>query len=326
MIPFKFMKGIPALMLLFILLACEKDEIPVEPFDRGDAEDVQLEMGSNYINQIWYDLGENKVVAQNSKLDWDFAFDCNDGEYWIYLNGSTATMAASTDLTDFDDDIDQSSLAYKPDHSSGIKDSLSLGRWWENEFVWVLDRGYKADGSPRGKRKIKFTLSDDGNTVNITYANMNGNNPKKGSLTKNEMYNTVSYSISEDTEVEIEPVKSSYDLLFTQYINVFYSPYTPYLVTGALINQSQVIVAEVFDTPFENITGEMGLDYDFTDSLDVIGYDWKSYNLDAGAFTVYPEMNYMLRDAEGFLYKFHFVDFYNDEGEKGYPKMEIKRL
>ena len=39
-----------------------------------------------------------------------------------------------------------------------------------------------------------------------------------------------------------------------------------------------------------------------------------------------PDMNYVIRDRDGFFYKLRFIDFNNDMGEKGYPKFEYVRL
>ena len=65
---------------------------------------------------------------------------------------------------------------------------------------------------------------------------------------------------------------------------------------------------------------------EFTTRSDVIGYDWKYYNFDDAVYTIVPEMNYVIRDRDGFYYKLRFVDFYNDQGVKGYPKFEFARL
>ena len=63
-----------------------------------------------------------------------------------------------------------------------------------------------------------------------------------------------------------------------------------------------------------------------TTRADVIGYDWKYYNFDAGVYTIVPGMNYVIRDRDGFYYKLRFVDFYNNTGEKGNPVFEYVRL
>ena len=56
----------------------------------------------------------------------------------------------------------------------------------------------------------------------------------------------------------------------------------------------------------------------------MIGYDWKSYN--SGTYEVDINKNYIIKTTEDLYYKIHFIDFYNDQGEKGTPKFEISSL
>ena len=51
--------------------------------------------------------------------------------------------------------------------------------------------------------------------------------------------------------------------------------------------------------------------------INVIGYDWKIYDFDTGFYTIDPSATYILSDTEGYFYKLRFIDFYNENGEKG---------
>jgi len=44
-----------------------------------------------------------------------------------------------------------------------------------------------------------------------------------------------------------------------------------------------------------------------------------------GFYEVFPKMIYIIQTPLGY-YKFHFVDFYNTSGDKGYPKFEYQKL
>ena len=37
-------------------------------------------------------------------------------------------------------------------------------------------------------------------------------------------------------------------------------------------------------------------------------------------------INFVIRDFEGKYYKMRFIDFYNSQGLKGYPKFELEEL
>lgn len=92
------------------------------------------------------------------------------------------------------------------------------------------------------------------------------------------------------------------------------------------MNPHQTLAAQVDHLSFEEIDVDAAYYSALTDSADAIGYDWKFYDLDAGQYTVFSDQNYIIRDQEGFYYKLHFVDFYNNQGEKGFPTMEVQRL
>lgn len=316
---------VPCCMCLAALVACEKEELPVAPYDRGDVEEITLDMGADYKHQVWFDLGTMQVVAVNSRFDWDIAFDCRDSAHWVYLNSSTVMMAAPTGTEDFEAVTSAKDLPFKPDHHTGVTDSLALGRWWEDNQVWVVDRGYTAEGDARGYLKIQFEPVSDG-LLKFRYAKLNGQGMQEGTIAKNERYNRIAFSFDTRKEEYIEPPKAEYDMVFTQYVHLFYEPYTPYLVSGALMNPHETAVLLDTFLAFDEITAEY-LDHAyFSTDADAIGYDWKYFDLDAGAYTVFPEMNYVLRDAEGFFYKLHFTDFYSETGEKGFPQLEVKRL
>lgn len=305
--------------------ACEKEELPVPPYDRGDVIEVQIEMGAGYENQVWYDLGENKVVATNSRFSWDLAFDCSDTGSHIYLNTAVAMTAAPTHTDDLAAEITVEDLHFKTDHPGAHPDSLALAGWWQTKRVWVIDRGYDVSGNARGKYKVRFAGEENG-VYKFQFARLNSTEVFSATVTKNNTHNRIAFSFETGEEVFTEPGKDAYDLCFTQYMHIFQNPYMPYLVNGVLLNPYQTAAALDSVLSFSEIGPEQLVGYELSGEADVIGYKWKYYDLDAGVYTVFPELNYIVRDREGFYYKLHFVDFYNAAGEKGYPKMEVKRL
>ena len=111
----------------------------------------------------------------------------------------------------------------------------------------------------------------------------------------------------------LEPPKTNYDLLFTQYTTLLYTDAGeayPYLVTGVLINRNQVRVALDSTHAFENVTLGQVANLPYSTRLDFIGYDWKSYSFSAGSYTVKSNLLYIIQDTEGFYYKFRFISFY----------------
>ena len=77
---------------------------------------------------------------------------------------------------------------------------------------------------------------------------------------------------------------------------------------------------------FTDIDLNMIDQYNFTDMQNEIGYDWKKYNFTSQNYTVNSEITYIISDVDNRYFKLHFIDFYNDNGEKGSPKFEIQEL
>ena len=129
--------------------------------------------------------------------------------------------------------------------------------------------------------------------------------------------------------VDVAPLPFDWSLLFTKYTTMLVTnegENYPYIVNGVLLNPSGVTAA--LDTIHDFMEMELAdtLDLELTSRADVIGYEWKYYDFDAGVYTIVPEMHYVIRDRDGFYYKLRFIDFYNDTGVKGYPRFEYVRL
>src|SRR3954471_10731236 len=83
--------------------SCEKKELPVPAYQRGDITTTQIEMGGDYKNQVWFSLGDNRIVSTNLKTDWDLAFEASSAGTHIMLNGSKAMKVFKTNYTSLND-------------------------------------------------------------------------------------------------------------------------------------------------------------------------------------------------------------------------------
>ncbi|MEX0812710.1 MAG: HmuY family protein [Chitinophagales bacterium] len=317
-------KSIFLFLAVLILASCEKEELPIEKTDRGGVISSEVFINSNYQYQIWYDLEENKTVKKSLKTDWDIAFDCS-GENAIYLNSSLAMRAANTGSKDFENSFDKNTLNFRGDHNSGIRDSLALKNW-NSGNVYLLDLGYTPEGNERGFVKIQF-LGENNGTYTFKYAK-DGESAREAKVSKNTTYNRVGFSIENDSEILFEPPKDQFDLLFSQYTHVFYEPYTPYLVTGVLLNTNNTMAYCDSVNEFGAITIENVNETLFANQKDAIGYDWKEIDFTSANAVFITDMskNYILKTRSAFLFKLHFIDFYTSKGEKGNFVFEYQRL
>lgn len=312
------------IVALVVLTGCfEKDE-PIQPFPRGEVEQISIEVGPKYTHQLFYNFSQNEVVKSVLRDEWDIAFSCEKDNHSIYMNTGNSMYGAITDKSSISDVNDTAGLAFKWDWSNGKDDSTVLYDWENHGKVAVIDLGYTIDNQHRGYVKAKFGLQND--SLVIQYGMVGQRAEKTAILGKDASYNRVYFSFTSGTQVDIEPVKETYDLVFRQYIYYFEVEKLPYSVVGALYNPSNTQVMAISDKDFSDITIDDTSSYQFSPNHDVIGYDWKEFNINEGFYVVFPDKNWIIRTSQGFYYKFHFVDFYNTSGERGYPKVEFKLL
>ena len=337
-------KYLIVLVGVLLIASCKKDELPAAvaptnqnngtPIDSTSSERLiqkgvlisnEVTMESDYKYQIWFDLGTNEIVSTNLRTDWDLAFDCDLNNNYLYLNSALNASVAMTSETDFEKVTSDAGLDYTNEHQSGREDKLAVGDVTNNRNVMVIDRGFDPAGKALGKWKIQITLVQDGDYY-LTSSKLNGENLSSTVISKDPTYNRIAYSFKSQDHLPIEPPKTDYDLCFTQYTHIFENPPLSYSVNGVLINSSDTEVAEEFDLDFEDITEERAEALLYSTDLDVIGYDWKSFSLQSNTFTVDSDRNYVIRDASGNLFKMHFVDFYDLNGDKGTPSFKLVRL
>jgi len=339
-----------AILIIFTLVSCFKEDEMVTPHDPGDVETDTIsitEISNNqivyYRNQVYYDLLSGKVISENGKSIWDLGFEAAEEGWHIILNTATFMYAANTGLTDFKQPIDTAGLVWKFDKSDGDLDSTAIGNWLNLSsedssfifpgYVYVINRGYDEQGNMRGLRKIVFhSLQDD--HYSFKYADFDGSNEVSATVSKDPTVNFVQYSFDTDKEqLALEPGKYEWDLIFTQYTTLLFTeegePY-PYLVTGVLSNRAGVVVASDTLMDFNNIDRATAEEMSFSSSIDEIGYDWKILEGDINTgnivYVINTDINYVIRDPEGFFYKLRFIGFYNHSGIKGFPSFEYQRL
>jgi HmuY protein len=310
-----------------IFSSCEKQELPIKSFNRGGLLSTIVPMGSNYSNQVYMKLNTNSIVQLNNKFTWDLGFSCSLSKNTIFLNSSKAMYVREISNALFSSVIDTNGFEkYKKwDASSAHLDSTAFGTKLDTASVFVIFLGYSEIGVSLGFKKLKFKSVDNQAYV-FEYSNLNGTEYNLIKIRKDNAYHQLQFSFKINDIVAQEPLKNSYDLLFTQYTYTFYNPFQSYLVTGVLINREKVKVGYIRSIAFTDITISDTASLVFSNRADAIGYNWKEFNFNDNKFTVDPTLVYLIMDQEGFYYKLHFIDFYNEQGQKGYPKYEFQKL
>ncbi|HET8572840.1 MAG TPA: HmuY family protein [Edaphocola sp.] len=321
------MKNLLLLLILpgFFLAACSPEELPAPKHEQGAALVNDAAMGENYEYQVFYGLRQNAVIAKNLKTDWDIAFENGDEGFHVILNSSKFMAAFNTHKAQMQAITDTSGFGkgLKYDKSDGDPDSTAIGDWRPEKPVYLIERGTDGNAHPIGFVKLQINAVD-ANGYDISFQSLSGGPEIHARIAKKEGYTYTYFSFDDNGKtVSVAPPDNEWDLCFTQYTVKI--P-IPYLVTGVLLNPRQT--AAVMDSmiSFDKIDLAYAQRKTFSGSEDVIGYDWKTYDFDAGSYTVDANMNYIIQTQDGAFYKLHFIDFYNSQGVKGYPKWEFSQL
>ncbi len=327
------------LPVALLLTSCFDEDIAVTPLQRGDVQSSQVEMNKRYENQIYFDLHTNSVVSTNKYGEWDLGFQAYDSCY-IRLNSARIMAVQDLGKVDFASVTSESDeIDYKRDVPSGNRDSMAIGKWWtekdgeiiSKEHVYIIDRNRSHDRTEGGLRKMKV-LSADEDICTFIFAELSSNQIDTVVVPRNEMHNYITVSLDGKGSItNLQPESDEWDLLFTQYTELFDVPgFEVYPVRGVLINSRYCEVVEADSTiTFDELTSESINEYVFTNRKDVIGYGWKQPDINTGVYTVNPLKKYIIRDTEGFYFKLRFIGFnkiIDGRAERGYPEFEIKLL
>jgi len=320
------MRYIIILMLSAICFsACQPEELPAPKHEQSAALMNDADMGEQYEYQVFYSLRQNTVISKKLKTDWDIAFENGDDGFHIILNSAKFMAAFNTHSIQMQAVTDTSGfgtgLAY--DKSDGDLDSTAIGDWRSEKPVYLINRGSDVDAHAIGFVKLQINAVDaDG--YDLSFQNLSGGPVNTIHIDKqaDHVYTYFSFDNNGQT-VTIAPPDNQWDLCFSQFTVKI--P-IPYLVTGVLLNPYQTAAAMDSSVSFDKIDMAFAQQKTLSDSEDVIGYEWKYYDFDAGTYTVDPNMNYLIKTQDGAFYKLHFIDFYNNQGVKGYPKWEFSKL
>lgn len=322
----KRVKRIVALLSVLTFVACEPEEQPIPAVHKpGDLVTQSINLETDYRYQKFYSLEDTAVVSENLKTIWDLGFESGSQGWRVKLNIANAMQAAkvSEGLTE---KSNVSNVEWWWDEPTGNWDSTAIGDWKTYDGVYLIDRGYNPNGTHRGYVKLKM-LSNDEQTFSFKWSANSSEDVNEVTINKQEGVNLTCFSFTDNQVVQVEPEQNSWDLVFTQYLHIFRDEDEPqiYLVTGVLGNLHTTEFALDTAASFENIDLAYAEGLEYSKDMKTIGYHWKDYNYDAGSFIILYHKNYLIKRGNDY-YKMKFIDFYNDQGEKGNPTFELQKL
>lgn len=317
---------IAILAVLFGFSSCMKKDQPMELPEAGDGMYETLVLGADYSTQFYYNLKENKVVHSSKVASWDLAFDNSKTGYAVYLNGGNGLALVETSKKNFSDitKSDYQSESWLQDDPNGDASKSAIGEWQlDKDKIYIL----RLDAAISETRTLRLNNVTD-SYYEFEVGQLGVAQTVSCKLYKNHTRVYGYYDLEKMEEViDVEPIKESWDIVFTRYGFTFYdqSPPLPYIVTGVLSNPRTSVFKDslaVFSEIGPEILSAGTMSYD----RDVIGYDWKTYDFDFGHYHVHQEYNYIIRTQNSEFYKLKFLEFYDNNGIKGSPMFEYKQI
>lgn len=325
-------KVLSYLLLIPVLFAsCVKKEDALVLPPKGTATHSIVDMGSNYDQQIFFDLKSNSVVFTSNPASWHLAFETGANDLHIFLNGGNSVFAYNTHQKSLDQvqklpsGLNSNGTGWQFDTPSGNPDSTAFGEW------------YDANGKTKGEvyivqvapdRYIKMQLLNaDEQHYHFAWLPLEATGVfQEAKVDKNTDYD-FSYFSFDQGQVQPEPPKNSWDIVFTVYRYVYHTqayPNFPYEVRGVLLNPTGTLAAMDSIHSFEQIDLQMASAMKLSNARDVIGFEWKTYS--GGRYVVDRRKNYIIQTRDNNLFKLHFLDYYNSSGAQGSPSFEFERL
>ena len=191
-------------------------------------------------------------------------------------------------------------------------------------------------GEERGWKKIRILQEQNG--YKIQFADLDSPTHEEIVIPKNPDYHFKFLSLQNKMTVPVQPEKKKWDLYFSVFTNVIENPAIgsqtsyifPDMVLTNLFSNVEVYQVKVASGQGEsayNAFKKEDIDYSkfIKNDQRVIGSNWRTTTGPNGA-EVFSDRFYVLKDAEGILFKILFTRMKNTEGYRGFPEFEFKPL
>lgn len=307
-------------------------------------ETVSIKDGSNNAQENWYSLANGSMgTAPND--NWDLAFQVNgltnagvrvnsQKGVSIYLyNGSWNTLD-TTGMTFTE--LNNSPYTWNVGAVNSVKSNLDQFDYGWGEYapaahqvqgnrVFIL----KLNDSTYKKFKVD-SLAGQGSAVYFfTLANLDGTNEAQHSIDRSIYTNKnyVYYSVLNDAVEDNEPTTlDQWDLLFTSYADSAVNPMNPsemlMHVSAGVLSNPNIMVAQV-DNVADSSTYMDWFGQSYSDTINTIGYDWKTFNMTTYQYEYAAGRVYFVQAVDGNVWKLIFLNYDSSTGEITFSKEMI---
>lgn len=285
-------------------------------------QSVNLTMGANYQNQVFFDFSDNQTKSVAGDL-WDIAFYRNSTmDFGIKVNDSKdyKVYQVSATASDFDT-VDLSKLStwgeslYNPDQTDRIQDGAfsaatllpqsQFNYGWGSydmvthkilgKVVFVLQ---SADGAT-----YKFFINEYYGGYTFKYAKWNGTSwdatqsKTIANGSDDTLFNYFSFATGAKVD-NVEPAKANWNLMFTRYYT-YYNNVMMYRLSGA-VQSPNITVAKVQPETQATSTYTAPAAATYSANITSIGNSWKPTT------GVYSDVVYYVKDGANY-YRMYFT-------------------
>jgi hypothetical protein len=332
------MTKISIIILVFIMVSvtwvsCFKEDERAVPYP---GEIVTIPDSIQKV-QFYFDL-ESGFIAERHPINiWQLGFESKSDGWHILTNSGDSWFMFNTEVTTEPVPGMPGKLKGLYDVPHAWPDSTAVGDWvtFENDVahytrnIYLL--GKYTNGEFTDLRKIVFLEVSD-TSYSFRYTNLSGGFTDTITISKEPGVNFVYFDFKKNKQVNLEPDKSDYDMVFVSYYDLAtnFGITMPYLVGGGLINVWQTTATLDSVTGYAKITIETIPALDLRPQRDIPGYNWKTVTVDvsgggAATYDVKTHYIYVIRSAQGNYFKLRFIS-YSFDARSGYPQFEYQLL
>lgn len=349
----------------FLFSSCSSDDAtgPIQIIIEGAT--VAPEVGGpNEPNQVYVDLssGTSTTVERDS---WDLGFYFGS-DYRITLNGSIAMAAAELSVTDIDavnssseevknlqeevkvGSFSTSNLKYVDAFTGDLNKTVISKITEASTKVYLVNLGntvgtdtpatggVSLNGEARGWKKIRVFKKD--NHFVLQYADLDATTHEEITIMKRTDSDFAFFSFDSEDVINVQPASGQWDLNFTAFTDEVFDGsgtsfgayfYGDFVTTNTEANVGAYVIDTEAQTDLSyedfKLADVNSGNFIFNDQR-AIGSTWRN----GGGPNALPSLKdavfYVIKDADGNLYKLKFIALTNEAGERGYPKFVYSLL
>lgn len=275
-------------------------------------------------DQVWYSL-QNGEVGRAALNEWDLAFEMTGFSSSIRVNTAKGLVVYETPvaIADWDgletadssdvaswtriENSDSSWSVSALNHGNNLDDPDGFNVGWGNynqaNHVITGTKIYVISFPDSTWKKLRMNYLSN-SIYTFSYSNLDGTDSYDEELVKSDFAgkNFGYWSFETNSTLDREPPTANWDLLFTKYFQL--TPYQ-YSVAGVLQNKN-VTALQVNGVPNSEADWASA---PFSANMNILGSDWKDYDMVASAYTIVTDTTYFVNDVPGNIWKIVFTGY-----------------